>query len=99
MKDKLFYNTYHQNRQKKRWYKVSPVVGEHDRHRQLQSKTNRISIKTLMIVSLQSVIKVGRNSRKEIERLPKFIFSLIIIYEQINTKVHVKSNQLPPILA
>jgi hypothetical protein len=59
MKDKLFYNTYHQNRQKKRWYRVSTVIGEHDRSRQLQSKIDRISIRTLMIVSLRNMIKMG----------------------------------------
>jgi hypothetical protein len=59
MKDKLFQNPYHQNRQKKYWYRVSTIVGEHDRPRQLQSKADRISIKILMIVNLWSVIKVG----------------------------------------
>jgi hypothetical protein len=62
IKDKLFFNTYHQNRQKKHRYWVFTVVGEYDRPQsphQLQSKTESISIKTLMIVGLWSVIKVG----------------------------------------
>jgi hypothetical protein len=58
MKDKLFYNTYHQNRKKKRWCRVSTIIEEHNRPSQLESNTDRISIKTLMIVSLQSVIKL-----------------------------------------